>query len=177
MTRKLRNHKITPTIENINALPEPLRKWVHDLETRCDPAGDLRARVLAEERAETAERDRDLFKRKYETASDQLVAMTGERNRMESERDALQQWVHDLQAGMFINCVYCGHRYGPGDEVPATMAEALKEHIEQCQKHPMSALNERLRNLEAALVTARQACKLAIKQANAVLEDSKDVPK
>lgn len=30
-----------PTPENINALPEPLRRYVHDLETRCDPAGDI----------------------------------------------------------------------------------------------------------------------------------------
>ena len=52
----------------------------------------------------------------------------------------LQQHVHDLQSGMFINCVYCGHRYGPKDEVPCTMADALKEHVERCPKHPMSAL-------------------------------------
>lgn len=32
----------TPTPENINALPEPLRRFVHDLETRCDPSGDVR---------------------------------------------------------------------------------------------------------------------------------------
>jgi hypothetical protein len=38
-----------PTPENINALPEPLRKFIHDLETRCDPAGDVRSRVLAED--------------------------------------------------------------------------------------------------------------------------------
>jgi len=56
------------------------------------------------------------------------------------EHAKLKAWVDDLQSGMFINCVYCGHRYGPEDEVPATMADALKEHIEQCQKHPMSAL-------------------------------------
>ena len=58
----------------------------------------------------------------------------------EAENARLQAWVHDLQAGMYINCVYCGHRYGPDDEVPATMADALKEHVEQCPKHPMSAL-------------------------------------
>ena len=49
-----------------------------------------------------------------------------------------QRHVDDLQSGMYINCVYCGHRYGPKDEVEATMADALKEHIEQCPKHPMS---------------------------------------
>jgi hypothetical protein len=52
----------------------------------------------------------------------------------------LTLWVNDLQSGMYINCVYCGHRYGPQDQVPATMADALKAHIEVCPKHPMSAL-------------------------------------
>ncbi len=30
-----------PTPEGVNALPEPLRQYIHDLETRCDPAGDV----------------------------------------------------------------------------------------------------------------------------------------
>ena len=62
---------------------------------------------------------------------------------LQTERDEvlrLQHWVQDLQKGMYINCVYCGHRYGPNSEVPASMADVLKEHIEQCPKHPMSAL-------------------------------------
>lgn|GEM_PF-4605749 len=50
----------------------------------------------------------------------------------------LTQWIHDCQSGMYINCVYCGHRYGPADEVPATMQEALYEHIATCPKHPLS---------------------------------------
>ena len=45
---------------------------------------------------------------------------------------------------MYINCVYCGHRYGPSDEVPASMADVLKEHVEQCPQHPMSALRAKL---------------------------------
>jgi hypothetical protein len=32
----------TPTAANINALPEPLRVFIHDLNTVCDPAGDVR---------------------------------------------------------------------------------------------------------------------------------------
>jgi hypothetical protein len=32
----------TPTAESVNALPEPLRRYICDLETRCDPAGDVR---------------------------------------------------------------------------------------------------------------------------------------
>jgi hypothetical protein len=31
-----------PTPENINALPEPIRRYIHDLITKHDPSGDLR---------------------------------------------------------------------------------------------------------------------------------------
>ena len=67
----------------------------------------------------------------------------------------LRQWVHDLQAGMYINCVYCGHRYGPDDQVPATMAQALKEHVERCPEHPMAALREERDRLRTAMEEAR----------------------
>lgn len=52
--------------------------------------------------------------------------------------EQLNKWVDDLQSGMFINCVYCGHRYGPKDGTPVTMADVLKRHVVQCPKHPMS---------------------------------------
>jgi DNA-directed RNA polymerase subunit RPC12/RpoP len=66
----------------------------------------------------------------------------------QEERERLRKWVDDLQSGMYINCVYCGHRYGPQDKVPATMGEALKKHVENCPDHPMSALKRRLKLLE-----------------------------
>jgi hypothetical protein len=56
----------------------------------------------------------------------------------------LEGWVNDLQKGMFINCVYCGHRYGPESEIPASMADVLKRHIAVCPHHPMSKLIETL---------------------------------
>jgi hypothetical protein len=31
-----------PTPENINALPKPLRRYIHDLQTNVDPAGTMR---------------------------------------------------------------------------------------------------------------------------------------
>lgn len=69
----------------------------------------------------------------------------------QAETERLQRWVNDLQAGMYINCVYCGHQYGPNETTPQsvvgttpTMAEVLKQHIEQCPKHPMSALRQQL---------------------------------
>ena len=60
----------------------------------------------------------------------------------QEERDCLKKWVNDLQAGCYINCVYCGHRYGPDTETPVSMADVLKEHIEQCPDHPISHLKK-----------------------------------
>jgi DNA-directed RNA polymerase subunit RPC12/RpoP len=52
----------------------------------------------------------------------------------------LEKWVRDLQSGMYINCVYCGHRYGPKEETPDSMADVLKAHIKKCPKHPLSEM-------------------------------------
>lgn len=60
----------------------------------------------------------------------------------------LSRWVNQLQSGMTINCVYCGHCYGPADTTPVTRAEILTAHLEVCLQHPMNALkreNEQLR--------------------------------
>ena len=79
------------------------------------------------------------------TSGDMVYDILGD---WKEEIEQLTQWIDDLQSKMYINCVYCGHRYGPQDEVPATMAEALKEHIEICEKHPMSKI--RIENAELA---------------------------
>lgn len=63
----------------------------------------------------------------------------------------LEQWVRDLQSGMYINCVYCGHRYGPRDGTPVAMADVLREHIEKCQRHPLAAERARAEAAEAKL--------------------------
>jgi polyhydroxyalkanoate synthesis regulator phasin len=60
----------------------------------------------------------------------------------------LEQWVGDLQSRMYINCVYCGHRYGPKENTPVSMADILKEHIEVCPQHPMSKLKEENKKLK-----------------------------
>ena len=62
----------------------------------------------------------------------------------------LQQWNNDLMSGMYVNCVYCGHRYGPVENTPTSMADILKEHIEKCPKHPMSKLKEIVERLKKA---------------------------
>ncbi len=63
---------------------------------------------------------------------------------LEAENKRLRQWVTDLQSGYWVNCVYCGHRYGPAEDTPVSQAEVLKAHIEQCPEHPMSALKHEL---------------------------------
>ena len=94
----------------------------------------------------------------------QLANVVGEINEvwmpkvaeLQLEINRLRAWVSDLQSGMYINCVYCGHRYGPEDEIPTTMANALKEHIENCPEHPMSALKAEIevRSIELDSVEA-----------------------
>lgn len=74
----------------------------------------------------------------------ELNKLTETIDALKQENERLVKWVDDLQSGMYINCVYCGHCYGPQDKVPCSMAEALKKHIEQCPKHPMSALKQDL---------------------------------
>ena len=51
-----------------------------------------------------------------------------------------RRWIEDLQSGQYVNCVYCGHRYGPEDEVPVSRADLLKRHVMQCPEHPMSKM-------------------------------------
>jgi Ni,Fe-hydrogenase maturation factor len=96
----------------------------------------------------------------------------------------LQLWIADLQSGMFINCVYCGHRYGRADQVSASKAEVLKQHIAHCPEHPMSELLKCVQaaaHLCEALIACREgvgdvlfkeirdACKLAIEKAEGKL--------
>jgi hypothetical protein len=63
------------------------------------------------------------------------------------ENERLNKWINDLQSGMFVNCVYCGHRYGPDPGTPVAMAEVLKEHVVKCPKHPMSKLRTALEDV------------------------------
>lgn len=66
------------------------------------------------------------------------------------EIERLQTWVNDLQSGMYINCVYCGHRCGPQKDTPAVMADVLKAHIEKCPEHPLSHAKAEIERLREA---------------------------
>ncbi len=85
-------------------------------------------------------------------------AMKEEFDRCNAEIKRLQDWVNDLQSGMYINCVYCGHRYGPAKNTPIAFAEVLKRHIEQCPKHPMSALRKENEELKKQVAELKGTC-------------------
>jgi hypothetical protein len=93
---------------------------------------------------------------------------------LEQDRDELEIWVEDLQSEKYVNCVYCGHRYGPAlcekcdgsgmekirpdhmpDEIctwcngtgrgaPVAMADMLTAHVERCPKHPLALMRKAL---------------------------------
>ncbi|OGM09203.1 hypothetical protein A2Z67_04655 [Candidatus Woesebacteria bacterium RBG_13_36_22] len=65
---------------------------------------------------------------------------------LENEVVRLEKWVDDLQSGMYINCVYCGHRYPPGTN--AVKRKVLYDHIRQCPKHPLSEAETKIKDLE-----------------------------
>jgi hypothetical protein len=64
----------------------------------------------------------------------------------------LESQVNDLQEGTYVNCVYCGHRYGPADSTPVSMADVLTQHVEQCPDHPLSAARKQIQSLTTALI-------------------------
>lgn len=89
----------------------------------------------------------------------------------QAEIDRLQAHVNDLQSGMYINCVYCGHRYGPNDgNTPTSMADVLKAHVEVCPKHPMSALKAELTRVQPLIVAARNLTCAVLLRPSAVPE-------
>jgi hypothetical protein len=64
-----RTASIYPTADEINALPEKFRKYIHDIETRCDKTGDVQTIALLRE-------DRDALQRRVEELEAQIELMT-----------------------------------------------------------------------------------------------------
>jgi hypothetical protein len=61
------------------------------------------------------------------------------------------KWIADMQSGLYINCVYCGHRYPPG--TPAVRDKALYEHIKKCPQHPLKKAHDLIRSMMTTLDT------------------------
>lgn len=88
-----------------------------------------------------------------------------------TENRRLRQWVRDLQEGCWVNCVYCGHRYGREKDTPVAMADVLKAHVEQCPDHPMSSLKTMFVTRTTALETAmRQAVEIMSRQTQGAVD-------
>jgi hypothetical protein len=66
---------IYPTVDEINALPEKFRQYIHDLETRCDKSGDVQTiAMLGEERDALQQRVEELEARIALQGSEYLEA-------------------------------------------------------------------------------------------------------
>lgn len=65
--------------------------------------------------------------------------------RLNQELVRYRRWVADLQSGMYVNCIYCGHRYPPG--TPGVQADVLYSHIKECPEHPLSKAHDVIRRL------------------------------
>ena len=48
-----------PTAENVNALPQGVRKYIHDIETRCDQAHEVRELAIAKDTIRALEAERN----------------------------------------------------------------------------------------------------------------------
>jgi len=57
----------TPTSENINKLPEPLKRFIMELETRCDPAGDVSKLILQKDTIKALELKIETYEKKDHT--------------------------------------------------------------------------------------------------------------
>ena len=84
-----------------------------------------------------------------------IAALEEEIDKLTCQTKLLNRWIDDLQSGMHINCVYCGHQYGPNSETPAR--KALEKHVEKCSFHPMSKLKEDNIQLRQALEGLRNS--------------------
>ena len=102
--------------------------------------------------------------------------------RLRADNKRLRDWVSDCQSSMYVNCVYCGHRYGPDKDTPVAMADILKQHIAVCREHPMAALVTALRtainSIECASICSQTGeelpwCKQAKKALKGIEADTR----
>lgn len=80
----------TPTTPNINALPDPIRHYIHQLETRTDPAGDVRR--IAELKDQNAALE--ALYRSVKDEKEQLTAALGEPAAWRIRRGASDLWAY-----------------------------------------------------------------------------------
>jgi hypothetical protein len=77
-SREAKRDAWTPTSAAINALPEPLRQFVHDLETHCDPAGMVAENTIARDTIRALELELLGATRERDTLKAELGVLTGQ---------------------------------------------------------------------------------------------------
>lgn len=114
-----------PTPEAINALPEPLRKYIHDIETNCDPAGMVRENVMLRDQTTGAEKELERCREEAQA----LVAAAWERCAILCEQRGLD---HDKNDGCHADdaewirrCVLADARAA----LDALVADRVKEAV------------------------------------------------
>lgn len=132
-------------------LADAQRLAVELQEVKEDRDGWMNTLRLKEDEYERLTAERDEWADRHSLEVNRATNVIAENVRLTDEVARLRACVSDLQSGLYVNCVYCGHRYGPGETTPVSMADALKAHVEQCPEHPMSALKARERALVEAL--------------------------
>jgi len=89
---------------------------------------------------------------------------------LQKEIARLEQWIDDLQSGLYINCVYCGYNFGREDSVDESMRTSLQKHMETCPKHPMSILKLRNEKLEGFKTEIDELMELMVDQYNSGIQ-------
>ena len=79
-----------PLASEINALPERMRKYVHELETDCDPAGEKARIICLEENVAGLTAELERLTRELGTERSGHLFTQGERNWALQERDRLR---------------------------------------------------------------------------------------
>lgn len=144
-----------PTSARINALPENVRSYIHDLETRSDPAGNIRRGKLAEDE-----------NRALRASIAQLTAELAEAQEREraaqTEAAAMRGAIESIHAGMGErNWIYeaceraLSRTAGRALAERVTLLEAVAKTAEECKgtggTNPEDGPFSRLRKALAAL--------------------------
>lgn len=99
-----------PTPENINALPEPIRQYVMELETLCDPAGIVRENMLLKD----CNRGLQLMYRKAADAAPAASSPEAADERA-AQRLADEAREHAKKPRGWVNALYNGDPCSPSD--------------------------------------------------------------
>jgi len=97
--------------------------------------------------------------------------LLGEKNALLDKNKELAEKLEELTIGYDVEqltdyvCIYCGGRYGP------VTLKAMKAHVNDCEKHPMRALEAKNKELQEALHELQVAKQVAKDRHELDIED------